>query len=80
MTPPADSKPHILWFIVLLLPLIGVVSVAAYSYVDPMAWGVPYFFQFLWVLLSAAITAINCIQAAPRYAVICTGRSARPRA
>ena len=80
MTPIADSKPHILWFIVLLLPLIGVVSVAAYSYVDPMAWDVPYFFQFLWVQLSAAIAAIIWTQAAPRCVVIRTGRSARPRA
>jgi hypothetical protein len=80
MTPPADSKRYILWFIGSLLPLIGVVSVAAYSYVDPMAREIPSLFQFLWALLSTAITAMICIQVAPRCAMIRTGRSGRPRA
>jgi FtsH-binding integral membrane protein len=77
MTPPTDSKLRYLWLALLLLPFIGV---AAYGHVDPMAWGIPYFFQLLWVLLSAGIMAIVCIMTEPRRASIRKGRSAKPRA
>ena len=50
MKPPLNSKPRYLWFILLLLPFIGVLWVPAYNRVDPTVWGIPFFFwyQFLW--------------------------------
>jgi hypothetical protein len=79
MTPPADSKLHNPWLALLLLPFIGVVSVAAYGHVDTRAWGIPYFFQVLWMLLSAAMVVVY-IKAEPRRAAIRTRRSPKPRA
>ena len=81
MKPPLNNKPRYLWFILLLLPFIGVLWVPAYNRVDPMVWGIPFFFwyQFLWVLLSAAITAIVYVNAEPRSASMRAERSGRPR-
>jgi hypothetical protein len=75
MTRPSDSKPRYLWLALLLLPFIGV---AASGHLTPMAWGIPYFFQLLWMLLSAVI-AIVCIKAEPRRAAIRTRRSPKSR-
>lgn len=81
MTRPTDNRPRYQWLILLLLPFIGLLWVPAYNRVDPMVWGIPFFFwcQFLWVLLSAAITAIVYVKAEPRRAPIRVPRSPRPR-
>ena len=48
------------WLVLLLLPFLGLLWVPMYNRIWPMLWGFPFFFwyQFLWVLLSAGITAV----------------------
>ncbi|SAK70792.1 hypothetical protein AWB82_04268 [Caballeronia glebae] len=48
------------WLWLLILPWIGVVWVPFYNKIEPVLWGFPYFYwyQLLWVLISAVITAI----------------------
>ncbi len=43
--------------LLLLIPFIAVLWVPFYDSAEPSAWGVPFFYwyQLLWVLLSAAI-------------------------
>ena len=47
------------WRWLLLLPWIAMVWVPSYNRVDPQWWGFPFFYwyQLLWVLVSAVITA-----------------------
>ena len=56
------------WLILLLMPFAGLLWVPWYNGIQPRFWGIPFFFwyQFLWVLLSAAITAVVYIKAEPR--------------
>lgn len=46
------------WLWLLLIPFIGTLWVPFYASVEPKLWGIPYFYwyQFLWVIISAAIT------------------------
>ncbi|SAL43443.1 DUF3311 domain-containing protein [Caballeronia humi] len=48
------------WLWLLIIPWIGAVSVPFYNKIEPELWGFPFFywFQLLWVLVSAAITAV----------------------
>jgi hypothetical protein len=48
------------WLWLLVLPWIAMIWVPSYNKIDPQLWGFPFFYwyQFLWVLLSAAITAL----------------------
>jgi hypothetical protein len=48
------------WRWLLLLPWIAMVWVPSYNRVDPQWWGFPFFYwyQLLWVLVSAVITAL----------------------
>ena len=48
------------WRWLLLLPWIAMVWVPSYNRVDPQWWGFPFFYwyQLLWVLISAVITAL----------------------
>lgn len=80
MTSPSGRKSHYIWPAVLLLPLIGMASVAAYSYVDPRVWDLPGLIQYLWVLLSAALAAVVCVKSEARRVAVRAGRPARPRA
>ncbi len=55
-----EHKPMrpVLWArLLLLLPFIGVLWVSLYNSVEPSLGGVPFFYwyQLLWVLVSAAI-------------------------
>jgi len=47
------------WLWLLILPWIGVVWVPFYNKIEPVLWGFPFFYwyQLLWVLISAVITA-----------------------
>ena len=49
-----------LWYSLLLVPFVGTLWVPFYNAVEPRALGIPYFYwyQFLWIGVSAALTAI----------------------
>lgn len=69
MTSGNNGNPRYRWFILLLLPFIGVLWVPAYNRIAPDLWGIPFFFwyQFAWVFLSAAITAIVYVKSEPHH-------------
>src|SRR5205085_8492000 len=48
------------WYLLLLLPFVAMLWVPFYNSIEPKLAGVPYFYwyQFLWVLISAAITTV----------------------
>lgn len=48
------------WYWLLLLPFIFMLWPALYARVDPTVAGIPFFYwyQFIWVVLSAAITGL----------------------
>ncbi|RXS95016.1 DUF3311 domain-containing protein [Silvibacterium dinghuense] len=48
------------WYLLLLLPLAGLLFPALYSRATPELFGFPFFYwyQVAWVLLTAAITVI----------------------
>jgi hypothetical protein len=48
------------WYWLLVLPFIATLWVPFYNAVEPMWLGIPlfYWWQFLWILISAALTAI----------------------
>ncbi|MCZ8511055.1 DUF3311 domain-containing protein [Paenibacillus filicis] len=49
-----------LWYYLLLLPFIGTLWPPFYASMEPGIAGMPFFYwyQFLWVILSAGLTAI----------------------
>ena len=49
-----------LWYLLLLVPFVAILWVPSYSGGEPALAGVPFFYwyQFLWVLISAALTSI----------------------
>lgn len=55
-----ESKPNLWWFLLLLAPFVGVLWVPFFNHITPEIWGIPFFFwyQFLWVIISALITAL----------------------
>ena len=46
--------------LLLIIPFIGTLWVSTYASVAPELWGIPFFYwyQFLWIAISAAITII----------------------
>jgi hypothetical protein len=54
---PARSR---WWYLLLLLPFIGLLWVPIYATAEPELWGFPFFYwyQFAWVPLTAFITWI----------------------
>ena len=56
-TPSGHSKQ---WYWLLLIPCIAVLWVPSYNSVDPTLFGMPFFYwyQLLWVPLSALLTGI----------------------
>ncbi|MGI9090984.1 MAG: DUF3311 domain-containing protein [Gemmatimonadaceae bacterium] len=46
--------------LLLIIPFIGTLWVSTYASVKPELWGIPFFYwyQFLWIGISAAITII----------------------
>jgi hypothetical protein len=65
---PNDRKPNQWWLVLLLVPFVGVLCVPFFNRVDPQLWGVPFFFwyQFLWVIISALLTALVYFKATPK--------------
>ena len=51
-------------------PWIGVVWVPFYNKIEPVLWGFPFFYwyQLLWVLISAVITAVVYMKTKPIHA------------
>ena len=48
------------WYLLLLVPFIAILWVPSYSGPQPEFSGIPFFYwyQFLWILISAVLTAI----------------------
>ena len=50
------------WFFygLLCLPYLGILWVPFYNRIDPVVFGIPFFywFQFTWIIVTAIITAI----------------------
>lgn len=63
-----DRKPTQWWLVLLLAPFIGVLWVPFFNRVDPQVGGIPFFFwyQFLWVVISALVTALVYFKATRR--------------
>lgn len=53
------GRRRIFWYILLLVPFIGALWVPFYNRIDPMLFGIPFFywFQFVWIIVTALITA-----------------------
>jgi hypothetical protein len=48
------------WFLLLVVPFIGTLWVPFYNSTEPALGGVPFFYwyQFLWIVIGAALTGI----------------------
>jgi hypothetical protein len=46
--------------VMLLAPVVAMLWVSSYNRIDPMVFGIPFFYwyQLLWVLISAAIIGV----------------------
>jgi len=46
------------WYLLLLIPLVGLLATPIYAHEDPELFGFPFFYwyQFVWVPLSVAVT------------------------
>jgi hypothetical protein len=59
---PSNSKPtrSRAWLLLLVLPYLGLCIPVLYARTTPTLWGFPFFYwyQFAWVLLTAALMAI----------------------
>ena len=54
------SKARYWWYLLLLIPFIAMLWVSSYNTKAPEFLGFPFFYwyQFLWVIISAIITAV----------------------
>jgi hypothetical protein len=65
-TPPHDTdganvpKANTKWYWLLLLPYIAIIWLPSYNRVEPLAWGIPFFYwyQLLWVVLSTLVIGV----------------------
>ena len=57
---PDGSRGHWGWYLLLLVPFIAILWVPFYAGAEPAFAGIPYFYwyQFLWIFISAVLTAI----------------------
>ena len=53
--------------LLLIIPYIGTLWVSTYASITPEVWGIPFFYwyQFLWIAIGAAITAVVYIMTEP---------------
>jgi len=60
MAVAASSRRSRLWYWLLVIPCVAVLWVPSYNQAEPSLYGVPFFYwyQLLWVPLSALVTAI----------------------
>ena len=56
----AERRGSRWWLLLLLLPFIGLLYPPLYAHLQPELWGIPFFiwYQFLWVFITVAITAL----------------------
>jgi Protein of unknown function (DUF3311) len=54
------GRPARWWYLLLLVPFIAILWVPSYTSWEPQLFGFPFFYwyQFLWILISAVLTAI----------------------
>jgi Protein of unknown function (DUF3311) len=54
------ARPARWWYLLLLVPFVAILWVPSYAGGEPAAFGIPFFYwyQFLWILISAVLTAI----------------------
>jgi Protein of unknown function (DUF3311) len=54
-TPGRSFSP---WYLLLMIPFLALLWPGFYAREHPMLWGIPFFYwyQFLWVILSAILT------------------------
>jgi hypothetical protein len=66
--PPPPRRASRAWYLLLLLPFIGLLWPPFYAKEAPRLAGFPFFYwyQFLWVLLGAGITALVYLLTTPR--------------
>jgi hypothetical protein len=66
--PPPPRTGSRAWYLLLLLPFIGLLWPPFYAKDHPRLAGFPFFYwyQFLWVLLGAGITALVYLLTTPR--------------
>jgi Na+/proline symporter len=57
---PANARPARAWYLLLLIPFVAILWVPFYASSEPAVFGIPYFYwyQFLWIFISAVLTAI----------------------
>jgi hypothetical protein len=55
--PSASPNGSKAWNLLLLLPFVALLWVPFYNFIEPTAWGIPFFYwyQFLWVLITSAL-------------------------
>ncbi len=56
----AERRGSRWWLLLLLIPWIGLLFPPVYARLQPELWGIPFFiwYQFLWVFITVAITAV----------------------
>jgi hypothetical protein len=56
------------WYVLLLVPIVGLLWVPIYAKQDPELWGIPFFYwyQFAWVPGSVVITVFVYLQTRTR--------------
>jgi hypothetical protein len=59
-SPSEEGRASWAWYILLVVPFIAILWVPSYASVDPSLLGIPFFYwyEFLWILISAVLTAI----------------------
>ena len=55
-----DSKAGTAWYLLLVVPFAGLLFPSLYAHSEPALGGFPFFYwyQFAWLIASAALTAI----------------------
>ncbi len=60
LSPTSSNTRRRSVLLLLLIPFLGTLWVSSYTFVKPEIWGIPFFYwyQFMWIGISAAITII----------------------
>ena len=57
---PPPSTHSVWWYLMLLVPFVALLWVPFYNRLDPMLFGIPFFYwyQFVWVILTSLIIVL----------------------